>query len=83
MQAKTVAQKLKARGINVIDYVEGDDWEDGMVRITELVHVQVPTYGRGANVVQECDEETFLFKPRRMSLDALIKDIRAALGIHA
>lgn len=83
MQAQAVAQKLKAQGINVIDFQEGHALEDGSVRITDLIFVQVPTYGRSLNVVQQLNNGKILFKPPRRSVSALMADIRASLGMYA
>jgi len=80
MQAKSVAIKLQELNINVLNFIEGDDLEDGLVAITNNIHVQVPTYGRGINVVHELDDETFQFYPIRKSFDDVIADINKALA---
>lgn len=80
MKAKTVAEKLKAQGIAVLNYTEGDEWEDGEVIITELVHVQVPTFGARPGVVRENADETFTFYPARKDIEQLKADIGDALA---
>lgn len=80
MQAKSVAAKLQKLNINVLNFIEGDDLEDGMVAITESVHIQVPTYGRGINVVHEMDDDTFQFYPIRKSVEDVLEDIKKALA---
>lgn len=80
MQAKSVAIKLQKLNVNVLNFIEGDDLEDGIVAITNNVHVQVPTYGRGINVVHEIDEDTFQFYPIRKSVDDVVIDIKKALS---
>ena len=80
MQAKLVAAKLQQAGINFLSFSEGDDLEDGAVYISKSVHVQVPTYGKGINVVQELDEETFDFYPIRKSIEDVLIDIKKALA---
>lgn len=82
MQAKTVALKMRQHNINVIDFNEGDEWEDGDVQITELIHIQVPTYGRGLCVVHQVDDgNAYKFFPPRTSIKALIDDLRTAMGL--
>ena len=81
MQAQAVAKKLKAQGVNVISFEEGNELEDGFVRVSDLVHVSVPTYGRGLNVVQLSNGGRLMFKPKRTSIESLVNDIRASLGM--
>lgn len=83
MNAMRLAKKLADAGINIRKVTEGDDYEDGEIEITELVHVQCPTYGSTPGVVlRSTDGEEFEFYPERKASDvaALVKDIRKALG---
>jgi len=80
MQARLVAAKLQQAGINFLNFTEGDDLEDGAVYISESVHVQVPTYDTGINVVQQLDEETFAFYPIRKSIKDVLIDLKKALA---
>ena len=52
-----------------------------MVAITANVHVQVPTYGSGLNVVKECEDGTFDFYPIHTlkAFGALCHDLNDAL----
>lgn len=82
MNAMRLAKKLVDAGINVRKITEGDDCEDGMIEVTDLVHVQVPTYGSTPGVVAETTDGLFrFFKPRKASdVAGLVADIRKALG---
>jgi len=86
MNAAKIARNLKMRGLTIKSVAEGSAHEDGMVEITALVHVQVPTFGSRVNVVAECDGgESFQFYPERRAsdLDGLVDDIRKACGLEA
>jgi len=81
MNAANLAKLLINHGVPVLASMEGDDVQDGMVSITDKVHVQVPTYGSYPNVVFE-REEVFTFYPERnykACLDNLLSDIRDAM----
>lgn len=79
MKAKSVANALKKAGISIRDYKEGNDFEDGVVILSDIVHIQVSTYGQEVGVVTEA-EGGFKFYPSRHSLSALIADVRKAFG---
>lgn len=54
MNAQKLADELKALGINVINVTEPQEHEDGIIAVTDKVHVQVPMYSDyGAGVVRE------------------------------
>lgn len=85
MNAQKVADFIKKLGFNVINVSQGDEEQDGMVEVTELVHIQVPTYGSGLNVVQECADGSFNFYPTHQAKGTcapLIADLRKALGFE-
>lgn len=85
MKAAIVAQHLKTLGFPVLSVSEGSDLEDGEVKITDAVHVQVHYYGSFANVVVENGDGTFTFHPdRSMRVDfpRLSQDLRD-VGVHA
>lgn len=42
MNAQKLADELKALGINVINVTEPQEHEDGIIAVTNKVHVQVP-----------------------------------------
>lgn len=82
MNAMRLAKKLADAGINVRKIVEGDDCEDGLIEVTDLIHVQVPTYGSTPGVVAETPQGLFKFYKARKASDVagLVADIRKALG---
>lgn len=86
MNAAKIARSLKLHGLTIKSVEEGSHDVDGMVVVTALVHVQVPTYGRTINVVAEsADGEAFEFYPERRASDiaGIVADIRKACGIVA
>lgn len=85
MNAAHIGRLLSREGVHVQRTQEGDESVDGAVYITDLVHVQVPTFGADLNVVSETGEGHLLFgRPRRL-ISELVADIREALGmqVHA
>jgi hypothetical protein len=86
MNAATVASKLKIAGIPVISVSECKDEEDGAVQITKRLHVQVCSFGSGANLVREegeGDDHGFFFFQRRKAMKKLIEDINQAMADEA
>lgn len=82
MEAKIVADKLKAAGVRVIDFTEGDDNVHGEVFISATVYVQVPTYRNAVAVVKQRGKYREFYPPRR-SIDALLEDLGRALDLAA
>lgn len=82
LSASQVAARLGAAGITVVSSQEGDEVEDGMVVVTDKIHIQVPYFAGGLGVVRE-DDDGFLFYPERRAWDKLIADIRESLGMVA
>lgn len=78
-QAQIVAQYLQDHGIKVIRTTEPDELEDGMVEITDKLHVQIPLFGWGFNTVRQVDDETFLFGKSRAHLGEILDDVKAQL----
>lgn len=78
MQAKIIANKLKAMKVSIQNIQEGTDLEDGMIVINTSVHVQVSTYGNEFNIVKECGDGSFEFYPSRVSIPELLKDLKEA-----
>ncbi len=86
MNAAKIARSLKLHGLTIKSVEEGSRDVDGMVEVTALVHVQVPTYGSKINVVAESvDGQSFEFYPERKASDiaGIVADIRKACGIVA
>ena len=73
MSATQIGQRLRQLGFSIKKVSEPDDVEDGVVEITDKVHIQV---GHGyAGVVKE-ENGHFTFIPNRDTMDELVKDIR-------
>lgn len=86
MYAANIARSLKLSGLTIKSVEEGTHDVDGMVEVTALVHVQVPTYGSKINVVAEsADDGSFEFYPEREASDiaGIVSDIRKACGVVA
>lgn len=84
MEAAKVAAQIGKLGLPVIEIEEGCHSMDGSVKVTELVHIQVPTFGHGLCVVAEVDGgKAFKFYPIRDAVSELREDIEAALGLVA
>lgn len=86
MKAAKIASHMKNNGLPVVAVAEGTHDVDGMVQVTALVHIQVPTYGSKINVVaQSADGEEFEFYPERSESDVagIVADIRKACGMTA
>lgn len=84
MKASKIASDMKQAGLPVGIVAEGTHDVDGMVQVTALVHVQVPTCGSKINVVaQSADGEEFEFYPERneSDIDGIADDIRKACGM--
>lgn len=83
MHAATIAQSLKDRGFAIKSTQEGTAEADGMVALSELVHVQVSTYGSSVSVVaQTASGESLQFYPARdaSDIDGLASDIGKAMA---
>jgi len=85
MKAAIVASALKDHGIPVQSVQEGSKIEDGEVQVTEMVSVQVSTYGKKVTVVSFTNGK-LTFRPTRniiTEIDEFISDIRKACGMVA
>ena len=74
-----VMESLKAAGIKVIDYTEGNDNEqvDGKVQLNDSVHVQVgPTY---LCLVKETPDKRFMWMHETTSLTNMIYFIKLSI----
>lgn len=80
MSAQEVAAILKKNGFNVINVEEGDDVEDGMLEVTDTVHVTAPTFGGGPCVVRELPDGCFEVNPQRKDFAILFTDLRTTLA---
>jgi hypothetical protein len=78
MLAQTIAEKLKAAGVTVKSYEEGDDALDGEVVITDEVSVQVGVLGDYAEVHRQCPDMSFQHYGDTTDLEKIIADIRKA-----
>ncbi|GJH00235.1 hypothetical protein [Paraburkholderia terrae] len=82
MNVSTVAERLRALGIQIKSTAEPTLTEDGAVYLNERVYVAVPVFGGGLNVVRtegEGDKIAFVFYPDRLSIAGLQPDIERAL----
>ena len=89
MKASHVNKLLRAAGVHTQSVVEGTEELDGLVNITDLVHVQVATHYDIISVVLQVEGDdgdvAFHFGPIRdpkkpADVLALVQDIRKALG---
>lgn len=79
-----VARELQRLGFPTIRTEGATESTDGMVEITDLVHVQVPTFESGLCVVSmSADGEEFKHHPIRANVVDLIPDIKEAMGLVA
>lgn len=84
MNAAKYARALKRLRFPILGSQEGQEHEDGMVEITTLVQVQIPTYGSEVSVsADNGDGESFTCYPLRRAADlaAVAADIRTACGV--
>lgn len=78
--AKQVAKRLKALGFKALSQSEPNFDEDGEVKITEFVHVQVGfDYVNVVRQEGEGDDLAFQFYPAAATYEALAEDLRTAL----
>lgn len=78
--AKELAVLLQNEGFTTGAIKEPNEEVDGMIVLTETVHVQVPLYGNEPNVVRETDEGKLDFGDQRRKMSELIADINMALA---
>lgn len=75
--AAKVARDLRAHGIVVVKFSEGDDVEDGAVVLSDRLHVQVCALSCSRlNLVLETERGTFKFFPDRRSFAGLLADLQ-------
>lgn len=79
MNAQALAEKLNKLGFTPSALSEPSKREDGMIVITDGVHVQVPLHGDEPNVVLEISKGEYEFYDAHKSIDRLIDDLKAAL----
>ena len=79
MNAQALAEKLNKLGFTPIALSEPSKREDGMIVITNGVHVQVPLHGEEPNVVRETSKGEYEFYDAHKSFERLLDDLKAAL----
>lgn len=80
MNAAHLAAKLEQQGYAAMNIQEPSFEEDGLIQISNEVHVQVPLDSEyGANVVREAADGAFVFDEPRRAFDDLVADLRCAL----
>lgn len=80
MNAKKLAERLKASGITVQKIDEPCYEEDGAITISGKVHVQVPLEGDDPNVVRDTTSGVMIFYNPRSDFNELLADIRKAIA---
>ncbi len=85
MKAASVASKLKAAGLPVIACTEGNEYEDGEIKITKGVSVQVGVLENYLIASRFDGDQTFYNAPTRRPRDILkvVADIRAFIADEA
>lgn len=79
--AKQAALRLKGLGFPIVSVSEPSPEEDGEVKITTDVHVQVGyDYVNVTRQIGEGDNLEFVFYPEAATYEQLAKDIRAAIA---
>lgn len=78
--AAHLATLLKQQDVPTGRTREADKETDGIVFITNDIHVQVPLRGKEPNVVVKTATGGYEFGDPKESLDDLLSDIRAALA---
>jgi hypothetical protein len=86
--ASSLALELKARGIESLYSIEGDDGCDGLVNVSEQVYLSVGVFGDYASVNRSFEVNGRLiiaFGPKRRhgQVAAIAGDIRKALAAEA
>ncbi len=87
MNVHTLAKELQRLGVTVLKVEDEEDATDASITLTSKVGVSVHTFGGGASVVRECNDESFIFSK---AIDApsgspgqlaarLLPEIKAAL----
>ena len=79
MNAQALAEKLNKLGFTPIALSEPSKREDGMIVITNGVHVQVPLHGEEPNVVREISKGEYEFYDAHKSIERLLVDLKSAL----
>ena len=77
--ARSIANRMKKEGFAPFEVSEADDLEDGIVRISDAVHIQVG-YGY-ANVVRETKKGSFYFYDPAKNYNQLIVDVKNAIEL--
>ena len=83
MNAKHLAIQLMAMGVTPQSLIEPALHEDGMLVISDTVHVQVPLDSMEPNVVRETRAGHFVFGVNRSNMELLVADIQEALHAAA
>ena len=79
MNAQALAEKLNKHGFTPTALSEPSKREDGIIVITNGVHIQVPLHGDEPNVVREISKGDYEFYDAHKSFERLLDDLKAAL----
>ena len=61
MNIHMLAKELQRLGVSVLRVEDEEDTTDASITLTSKVGVSVHTFGGGASVVRECNDESFIF----------------------
>ena len=75
MTAAELSAILARLGVPVLGHREADEDFGGVIRVTDTVHVELPTEGGGAIVVKALDREQFEFYTRRTKVKEVAFDL--------
>lgn len=75
MTAAELSAILARLGVPVLGHREADEDFGGVIRVTDTVHVELPTEGGGAIVVKALDREQFEFYTRRTQVKEVVFDL--------
>lgn len=81
MTAAELSAILARLGVPVLGHREADEDFGGLIRVTDTIHVELPTEGGGALVVKALSDQQFEFYTPRTKVKELVFDLIKAGAI--
>jgi len=81
MHTKKLVLQLKNIGLEPITWEEGNSSNDGEITFSDLVHVQVPTFGGGLVIWKNLGNNNFSMSNPIKNLVRLKHELESALSI--
>lgn len=75
MTAAELSAILARLGVPVLGHREADEDFAGLIRVTDVIHVELPQEGGGAMVVKAINDVDFQFYSRRTKVKELVFDL--------